>query len=50
MDFVIQWLSYQLAFVVGSLVAWLIIVITIRRTSEEGLLNHPVRVSQEHDE
>jgi uncharacterized membrane protein ArfB len=38
MDFVIQWLSYLLAFVVGSLVAWLITVITIRRTNEEECL------------
>ncbi|BBZ31811.1 channel accessory protein ArfB [Mycolicibacterium confluentis] len=35
MDFVIQWLWYLLAFLVGSLVAWLIAVVTIRRTSEE---------------
>ncbi len=35
MDFVIQWFWYLLAFVVGSLVAWLIAVITVRRTSED---------------
>ncbi len=35
MDFVIQWLWYLLAFVVGALVAWLITVLTIRPTSEE---------------
>ncbi|WP_197507552.1 hypothetical protein [Mycobacterium sp. ACS4331] len=35
MDFVIQWLWYLLAFLLGSLVAWLIAVVTIRRTSEE---------------
>jgi uncharacterized membrane protein ArfB len=35
MDFVIQWLWYLLAFLVGSLVAWLIAVVTIPRTSEE---------------
>ncbi len=38
MDFVIQWLWYLLAFVVGSLVAWLITVVTIKRTSEEEAL------------
>lgn len=38
MDFVIQWLWYLLAFVVGSAVAWLITVVTIRRTSEEQAL------------
>ncbi|MFA5709803.1 hypothetical protein [Mycolicibacterium sp.] len=35
MDFVIQWLWYLLAFVVGSLVAWLITVVAVRRTTEE---------------
>jgi uncharacterized membrane protein ArfB len=35
MDFVYQWLWYLLAFVVGSVVAWLITVVTIRRTSKE---------------
>ncbi|GBE64774.1 putative membrane protein ArfB [Mycobacterium sp. MFM001] len=35
MDFVIQWLWYLLAFVVGSAVAWVITVVSIRRTSEE---------------
>ncbi|MGH3597831.1 MAG: hypothetical protein ACRDUT_18035, partial [Mycobacterium sp.] len=34
MDFVIQWLWYLLAFVVGSAVAWLIAIVSIRRTSE----------------
>jgi uncharacterized membrane protein ArfB len=38
MDFVIQWLWCLLAFVVGSLVARLITVITVRRTSEEECL------------
>ncbi|MGH3676575.1 MAG: hypothetical protein ACRDU5_12720 [Mycobacterium sp.] len=38
MDFVIQWLWYLLAFVVGSVVAWLIALVTIRRTSEEEAL------------
>ena len=35
MDFIIQWLWYL---VVGSLVAWLITVLTIKRTSEEEAL------------
>ncbi|HME46653.1 hypothetical protein [Mycobacterium sp.] len=30
MDFVIQWLWYLLAFAVGSLIAWLITVVSIR--------------------
>jgi uncharacterized membrane protein ArfB len=38
MDFVIQWLWYLVAFVAGSAVAWLITVVSIRRTSEEQAL------------
>ena len=38
MDFVIQWLWYLVAFAVGSLVAWLIAVVTVKRTSEEEAL------------
>jgi uncharacterized membrane protein ArfB len=38
MDFVIEWLWYLLAFVVGSAVAWLITVISIRRTTAEEAL------------
>jgi uncharacterized membrane protein ArfB len=38
MDFIIAWLWYLAAFVVGSLVAWLITVLTIKPTSEEGAL------------
>jgi uncharacterized membrane protein ArfB len=38
MDFVIQWLWYLVAFLVGSLVAWLIAVLTVKRTSEEEAL------------
>lgn len=42
MDFVIQWFWYLVAFVVGSLVAWLITVLTIKRTSEgEALADLP---------
>jgi uncharacterized membrane protein ArfB len=35
MAFVMQWLWYLLAFVLGSLVAWLITVLTIKPTSAE---------------
>lgn len=35
MDFVVQWLWYLLAFVVGSLVAWLVSMVAVKRTSEE---------------
>jgi uncharacterized membrane protein ArfB len=38
MDFVIQWLWYLVAFVVGSLIAWLITVLTIKPTSESEAL------------
>lgn len=38
MDFVIQWLWYLLAFVVGSGVAWAIAVVSVKRTSEEQAL------------
>ena len=42
MDFVIQWLWYLLAFVVGALVAWLIAVVTVKPTSEEeAFAEHP---------
>jgi uncharacterized membrane protein ArfB len=34
MAFVYQWLWYLLAFVVGSVVAWMITVISIHRTSK----------------
>ncbi|KKC00875.1 channel accessory protein ArfB [Mycolicibacter arupensis] len=35
MDFVMHWLWYLLAFAVGSAVAWLLTLVSIRRTSEE---------------
>ena len=38
MDFVVQWLWYLMAFALGSLVAWLITVLTIKPTSEEEAL------------
>lgn len=38
MDFIIQWLWYLLAFVVGALVAWLLSVVTIKHTSEDAAL------------
>jgi uncharacterized membrane protein ArfB len=36
MGFFIQWVWYLLAFLVGSLVAWLLAVVTVKRTSEEA--------------
>ncbi len=42
MDFVVQWLWYLLAFVVGSVVAWLITVVSIKlRNREEALAALP---------
>ncbi|HEX5142811.1 MAG TPA: hypothetical protein VFW21_02975 [Mycobacterium sp.] len=38
MAFVIQWLWYLLAFVLGSAVAWVITVFSISRTNEEEAL------------
>lgn len=38
MDFVVQWLWYLLAFVVGSLVAWGIAIVTVKRTSKDEAL------------
>ncbi|MEO6792613.1 MAG: hypothetical protein ABI253_13200 [Mycobacterium sp.] len=35
MDFVIHWLWYLLAFAVGSAVAWLLTIVSIRRTNRE---------------
>lgn len=35
MAFIAQWLWYLLAFFVGSAVAWIITVVSIKRTSEE---------------
>jgi uncharacterized membrane protein ArfB len=35
MDFVIHWLWYLLAFLVGSAIAWLLTIVSIRRTREE---------------
>ncbi|MFN8226535.1 MAG: hypothetical protein U0R18_07395 [Mycobacterium sp.] len=35
MAFLAQWLWYLLAFVVGSAVAWIITMVSIKRTSEE---------------
>ena len=35
MAFVVQWLWYLVAFVVGSAVAWIITVVSVSRTSEE---------------
>jgi uncharacterized membrane protein ArfB len=42
MDFVIQWFWYLIAFAAGSVVAWVITMISIRRTSrEEALADMP---------
>ncbi len=38
MDFIIQWVWYLLAFLVGSLVAWLLAAVSIKRTSEQEAL------------
>ena len=38
MGFVVHWLWYLLAFVVGSTVAWLLTIVSIRRTSKEEAL------------
>ncbi|WP_409436518.1 hypothetical protein [Mycobacterium sp. SMC-14] len=38
MDFVIHWLWYLLAFAVGSAVAWLLTIVSIRRTSAEDAI------------
>ena len=35
MGFIVQWLWYLLAFLVGSAVAWVTTVATVKRTSEE---------------
>lgn len=35
MAFIIQWLWYLAAFLVGSLVAWIITTVSISRTTEE---------------
>ncbi|MDX1887718.1 hypothetical protein [Mycolicibacterium sp. 120270] len=46
MDFVIQWLWYLLAFLVGSLVAWLITVLTVKPTSESEALAELTRARE----
>jgi uncharacterized membrane protein ArfB len=38
MDFIIQWVWYLLAFLVGGLVAWLLAAVSIKRTSEQDAL------------
>ena len=35
MDFVIQWVWYLVAFVMSSLIAWLVTSLTVKPTSEE---------------
>lgn len=39
MEFVTQWLWYLLAFVSGSVVAWVVTILSVRRTSEEEVLD-----------
>jgi membrane protein YqaA with SNARE-associated domain len=41
MDFVIQWLCCLAAFVLGSLLAWLIAVFAVKATSEAEALGSP---------
>lgn len=38
MAFIAQWLWYLLAFVVGSAIAWIITVVSIKRTTEDEAL------------
>jgi uncharacterized membrane protein ArfB len=38
MDFFIQWVWYLLAFLVGSLVAWLLSAVLVKHTSEDEAL------------
>ncbi|WP_343602009.1 hypothetical protein [Mycobacterium sp.] len=38
MDFIVQWLWYLIAFAAASVVAWLVAVLSIHRTSEEEAL------------
>jgi uncharacterized membrane protein ArfB len=38
MDFIIQWVWYLLAFLVGALVAWLLAAVSIKRTTEQEAL------------
>ena len=38
MDFVIQWAEYLLAFLLGSLVAWLIAAVTIKHAGEDDAI------------
>ncbi len=40
MDFVIEWLSCLLAFVLGSLLAWVITILTVKHSSEKDALAH----------
>ncbi len=38
MDFVSQWLWYLTAYLAGSVLAWVITILAIRRTSEEEVV------------
>jgi uncharacterized membrane protein ArfB len=39
MDFIIGWVWYLLAFLLGSLIAWLLAAFSIRRTTEQEALD-----------
>ncbi len=47
MDFVIQWFWYLLAFVVGSAVAWAIVTMSIKRSSDKEEVGSDVSGSRE---
>jgi uncharacterized membrane protein ArfB len=38
MEFVTQWLSYLAAFLAGSVVAWVITILAVRRSSEDEVI------------
>ena len=38
MEFVTQWLWYLTAFLAGSVVAWVITILAVRRTSENEVI------------
>jgi uncharacterized membrane protein ArfB len=38
MEFVTQWLWYLAAFLAGSVVAWVITILAVRRTSEDEVI------------
>jgi uncharacterized membrane protein ArfB len=38
MEFITQWLWYLTAFLAGSVVAWVITILAVRRTSQEEVV------------